>query len=81
VDAPDQDRCAALLARAREIADQVLAPRAQETDQAGGLPLENVRVLAEAGLLGMSVPVEYGGQGAPGRAVRELWRFWQAAAG
>lgn len=81
MDAADQDRCAALLARAREIADQVLAPQAQETDQASTLPLENVRVLAEAGLLGMSVPVEYGGQGAPGRAVREFMEILAGGCG
>lgn len=58
----------ALLARARDIAADILAPRANRTDQARQLPAPNIRCLAEAGLLGLTVPVRYGGQGAP-RAV------------
>ena len=59
-----------LLARAREIAERELAPRANATDQAGHVPVENIRRLAEAGLLGLTAPVDYGGDDAPPEVVR-----------
>jgi alkylation response protein AidB-like acyl-CoA dehydrogenase len=51
------------LIKAREMADNVLWPAAQASDQAGTPPVGNIRRLAEAGLLGVNVPVEFGGQG------------------
>jgi alkylation response protein AidB-like acyl-CoA dehydrogenase len=62
--------CAEVLERAQEIAAHVLAPRAAETDQADGPPLDNIRVLAEAGILGVTIPAEYGGQGVSGEVAR-----------
>src|SRR5579862_6857614 len=56
---------ARLLEAAREIADTVLRPRANATDRAGTPPIENIRLLAEAGLLGLTTPTLYGGHGAP----------------
>ena len=40
-----------------------LAVRATEADLAGEFPLEHVRTISEAGLLGLTVPTEYGGLG------------------
>ena len=40
-----------------------LAARAEEADRAGEFPLEHVRTISEAGLLGITVPVTYGGLG------------------
>ncbi len=56
---------AAELERARRV-DRVLpalAERAAEADRAGEFPLEHVGTISEAGLLGLTVPVEYGGLG------------------
>ena len=49
---------------AREIAAEVLAPRAAHHDETGEFPAEGLRALGGAGLLGMLVPREYGGLGA-----------------
>jgi alkylation response protein AidB-like acyl-CoA dehydrogenase len=51
----------ALLSRARAIADDVLFPRAMETDRSDLVPESNLAALAEAGLLGLAGPREYGG--------------------
>ena len=40
-----------------------LAARAEEADRSGEFPLEHVRTLSEAGLLGLNVPTRYGGLG------------------
>ena len=40
-----------------------LAERAVEADRSGEFPLEHVRTISEAGLLGLTVPVGYGGLG------------------
>ena len=61
------------LVEARRIAEAVLWPRAQQADQAAGVPIENIRVLAEAGLLGVNVPREFGGQGGGLKDVAELF--------
>lgn len=47
----------------REFADDVLKPRAQETDEAGEYPWENVRELGKLDLMGIPTPEEYGGMG------------------
>jgi alkylation response protein AidB-like acyl-CoA dehydrogenase len=45
---------------------EALAPRAQVTDQSSVPPRENFAALAAAGLLGLTVPVAYGGMDADG---------------
>lgn len=60
-------------AEARRIAETVLWPGAQKADQAAGLPVGNIQVLAQAGLLGVNVPVELGGQGGGMREIGELF--------
>src|SRR5260370_35299089 len=63
--ARSDDPFAALLQRARALAAEVLAPRAEQTDQAGGPPVDNLRALGAAGLLGLTTPARYGGREAP----------------
>lgn len=53
----------ALQARARELARSVVAPRAAAIDRAEEYPWDVVRVLADAGFLGMTIPRGHGGQG------------------
>lgn len=48
---------------ARRIARERIAPSAAEFDAKGEFPLENIRLLGESGLMGIEVPVEYGGAG------------------
>jgi alkylation response protein AidB-like acyl-CoA dehydrogenase len=60
-----------LVERARAIAAEFLAPRAARADQAAGPPVEQIRRLGEAGLLGLTTPAEYGGLGAPRNVVRD----------
>ncbi len=53
---------------ARLVAEKVLAPRAEETDQAALVPRSNLDALAEAGLFGMACH----GAGAPAPAMRQV---------
>jgi len=53
----------ALRASARELADSVLRPRAQETDRLRRYPDENLKTIAKAGLMGLLVPTQQGGRG------------------
>ncbi|MCS7002742.1 MAG: acyl-CoA/acyl-ACP dehydrogenase, partial [Dehalococcoidia bacterium] len=70
----------AVLARAQAVAD-VLAARATTTDQADHVPAENFTALAEAGLLGLTVPPQFGGHGAPGPILRRYSEIMAAACG
>jgi short-chain 2-methylacyl-CoA dehydrogenase len=62
----------------REFAQQRVAPVAEELDREGRFPYELVRELAELGLMGMTIPEQYGGGGADtlayAIAVEELTR-------
>lgn len=71
----------ALLRRAQEIADTVLLPRAQATDRAAEPPRDNLRILAEAGLLGITTPKEHGGYGVSGACQRLFTEVITAACG
>jgi butyryl-CoA dehydrogenase len=51
-------------ATARKITQQELAPQAAEVDRDYRFPHKGLRILAEAGLMGMLVPPDYGGGGA-----------------
>jgi alkylation response protein AidB-like acyl-CoA dehydrogenase len=70
-----------LLACARAIADELLAPTAEQTDQAELLPAGHLRQLAEAGLLGIAIPAAYGGRGASRQVLREYQETLAAACG
>jgi hypothetical protein len=51
-------------AKARRFADEVLAPDARGWDRGEGYPLETLRALGRAGLMGINISPEYGGLGA-----------------
>jgi len=63
----------------RDFAEQRVAPVAEELDREGRFPYELVAELAELGLMGMTIPEEYGGAGADtvsyAIAVEELTRI------
>jgi short/branched chain acyl-CoA dehydrogenase len=63
----------------REFAEGRVAPLAEELDREGRFPYELVAELAELGLMGMTIPEEYGGAGADtvsyAIAVEELTRI------
>ncbi len=48
----------------RDLAREEFAPRAMERDQKKIFPADNLKKLADLGLMGMMVPPEYGGSGA-----------------
>jgi len=56
------------VAKAKEIADRVLAASAAANDKAGRFSEDAVDALGEAGLLGLTIPVEHGGSGLGPRA-------------
>jgi len=47
----------------RKFAKEELEPKAGEIDKSGEFPVENIKKLAELGIMGMVVPEEYGGAG------------------
>src|ERR1700726_3179076 len=51
------------LSQAREIADRVLAPAARQNDKEGRFSTEAVDILGRVGLLGLTLPTEFGGAG------------------
>jgi len=48
---------------ARRLAEEKIAPRAAEVDRSEEYPWDNIKLLTEAGFMGMTIPREYGGQG------------------
>src|SRR5207248_1508810 len=53
----------AMRALVREVAEREFKPRAQEWERSGEFPWPNVKLLGELGILGLSIPEEYGGAG------------------
>ena len=53
----------AAVSKAQEIAGRVLAPSAGQNDKAGRFSTEAVESLGESGLLGLLLPVDFGGSG------------------
>lgn len=53
-----------LLAENERLAKELLACRADEVDRARCFPRQNIQELGRSGLLGLMVPLEYGGAGA-----------------
>ncbi|CAA9444879.1 MAG: Acyl-CoA dehydrogenase, Mycobacterial subgroup FadE16 [uncultured Rubrobacteraceae bacterium] len=53
----------AVIEEVRRVADESIAPHAADVDAQGRFPREAVDALAQAGLLGLTIPVEYGGMG------------------
>src|SRR5574338_1701277 len=60
------------IAKAREIATNVLAPSAGQNDTAGQFSTNAVQALGESGLLGLLLPVELGGAGLGPRTFAEV---------
>ena len=62
----------------RDFADRELAPRAADYDESGEFPWDNIKGMAELGLLGLTIDEEYGGSGGTTRqlaiAVEEIAR-------
>ncbi|MGW0628895.1 acyl-CoA dehydrogenase family protein [Streptomyces sp. NPDC002758] len=58
-----------LVARARQLADGLLAPQAERVDQEG-VPASHIEAIRRSGLLGLTAPVAYGGSAAPAVVVR-----------
>jgi alkylation response protein AidB-like acyl-CoA dehydrogenase len=57
---PEQE---AVITQVRDIADRVIAPNAASVDAEAAFPHESIDALGDAGFLGLTVPVEYGGKG------------------
>src|SRR5918997_7058625 len=70
--------------RARQVAREVVAPRAAEIDARGTYPHEVFAAFREAGLLGLSFPAEYGGTHAGtlglALATEEVGKYCQSSA-
>jgi alkylation response protein AidB-like acyl-CoA dehydrogenase len=56
------------ISKAREIADRVLVPAASQNDKEARFSTEAVDMLGRAGLLGLTLPTEFGGAGLGARA-------------
>jgi alkylation response protein AidB-like acyl-CoA dehydrogenase len=52
-----------IAATAAEVADRDVAPRAADVDREASFPRDSIAVLGANGLLGLNIPVEYGGLG------------------
>ncbi|MDR3607496.1 MAG: acyl-CoA dehydrogenase family protein [Oligoflexia bacterium] len=52
-----------LLEQIHSFAQSEIAPKAKEADETGHFPMENIKKLAEMGLMGMMVPEQWGGSG------------------
>ncbi len=52
-----------LRARARDLAETRIKPRAAEIDDSREYPWDNVEALTEAGFMGMTIPAQFGGRG------------------
>ncbi len=63
----------------RDFAEQVVEPKAEEMDRTGEFPYDIVRGMADLGIMGITIPEEYGGAGADtlsyAIAVEELGRI------
>jgi alkylation response protein AidB-like acyl-CoA dehydrogenase len=58
-----QPEQASVVARARELAENQIAPRAAHVDETSAFPSASIEALGRAGLLGLTIPETYGGMG------------------
>src|SRR5205814_2292499 len=57
------DEQRAMRALVREVAEREFRPRALDWEKSGEFPTANMKILGELGILGLSIPDEYGGAG------------------
>ena len=53
---------------AKQFAEEVIKPTAEEVDETGEFPMEIYHKMADAGFLGIKIPKEYGGSGGDHRS-------------
>lgn len=70
-----------ILARVEQFAESVLTPRANAVDQMPLVPLKSFQALGAAGLLGISIPTEFGGLDVPRSLRRTIYETLAAACG
>jgi len=70
-----------LIAAAERIGATVLGPNATDSDLSDGPNRVNFAALAEAGLLGMALPTEYGGRNASGEAQKAITEIFASYCG
>ncbi len=70
-----------LLTAAKQICDTVIEPRAEAVDNGDADPADNLRALADAGLVGVTTSAEWGGSGCSGAFQREFTEALTAACG
>jgi alkylation response protein AidB-like acyl-CoA dehydrogenase len=70
-----------LLGAAKQICDTVIEPRAEAVDNGDADPADNLQALADAGLVGITTPREWGGTGGSGAFQREFTEALTAACG
>ncbi len=70
-----------LLAAVRVLCDSVIEPGAEAVDNGVRDPLDNLRALADAGLIGVTTPREWGGQACSGAFQREFTEMLTGACG
>ncbi len=75
------DTDAALIAAAERIGAAVLGPNATDADLGPGPNRANFTALAEAGLLGMALPTEYGGWNASGESQKIITEIFASYCG
>src|SRR5690348_4537468 len=57
---PEQQK---IVDNVKKVADEAIGPKAADIDQNGSFPRAGVTALGQAGLLGLTVPKEFGGMG------------------
>lgn len=63
------------------IIDEIVGPDAVEVDRSASFPRKAIDALSDGGVLGLTVPIEYGGGGQGLRAVADVVRQLSAACG
>jgi isovaleryl-CoA dehydrogenase len=65
----------------RTVIDEIVAPQAQQVDQAGSFPRPAIDALAAAGILAATVPAEFGGDGQSLSSATDIVRQLSIACG